>query len=36
MVDEMRTYGLAAHSLDEMKSTWAARVKGLTRERYEP
>jgi hypothetical protein len=36
MVDTMRTYGLAAHSLDEMKSTWAARVKVLARERYEP
>ena len=31
----MRTYGLAAHSLDEMKSTWADRVKVLTRARYE-
>ena len=32
----MRTYGLASQSLDELKSTWAARVKVLARERYEP
>ena len=36
MTDTMRTYGLAAHSLDELKSAWADRVKVLTRERYEP
>jgi hypothetical protein len=35
MVDTMRTYGLAAHSLDEMKSAWTDRMKVLTRARYE-
>ena len=36
MVDDMRTYGLASQVLDELKSAWGARVKVLTRERYEP
>jgi hypothetical protein len=36
MVDTMRTYGLASHALDELKSAWAVRVKTLTRERYDP
>jgi hypothetical protein len=35
MVDTMRTYGLAAHSLDELKTAWTDRVKVLARERYE-
>lgn len=36
MVDDMRSYGLASQVLDELKSAWGARVKVLTRERYEP